>query len=50
MANTKGEKELKTDWPSEDGLSGGTQKQTGRVINLQYENSIVPRREKIGFD
>jgi len=47
-AATIGEKELKTDWPIEDGLTAGTQKQTGRVTNLVAENSIVPERETIG--
>lgn len=45
MANTTGEKELKTDWPIEEGLQGGTQKQTGRVMNLiPEEASLVPER------
>jgi len=31
---TAGEKELKTDWPFEFGLSGGTHKQVGKTMNL----------------
>lgn len=31
---TAGEKELMTRWPVEEGLTAGTQKQTGRVSNL----------------
>ena len=43
MANTAGEKELKTDWPIEEGLTARTQKQTGRVMNLvPEEGSTVP--------
>ena len=51
MANTTGEKELKTKWPVEEGLTAGTQKQTGRQMNLvAEEGSLVNRREKVGFD
>ncbi len=47
MANTTGEKELLTEWPIEEGLTGGTQKQTGRVMNLiPEEGSVVPERYK----
>lgn len=54
MANTIGEKELKIDWPVEEGLTAGTTKQTGRVMNLQPQGlngvkSIVSEREKVGF-
>ena len=31
---TAGEKELKTNWPIEEGLTAGTTKQTGRQENL----------------
>ena len=34
MASTAGEKELKTKWPNEKGLTAKTQTQTGRQINL----------------
>jgi hypothetical protein len=50
MANTAGEKELKTDWPHESGLTAGTQKQEGRQINLvAEEGSLVPARKKVGL-
>jgi len=49
MANTTGEKELKTDWPIEEGLTAETQKQTGRVMNLVPEISLVPERKKVGL-
>ena len=50
MANTAGEKELKTDWPIEEGLTAETQKQTGRTTNLvPQEGSLVPRRYKKGL-
>ena len=51
MANTSGEKELKTNWPVEKGLTARTQKQTGRTTNLvPEESSLVPEREKRGLD
>ena len=34
MANTRGEKELRTDWPHEEGLTARTQKQEGRQSRL----------------
>ena len=50
MANTTGEKELKTDWPITSGLTAKTQKQTGRQTNLvAEEGSLVPRRKKVGL-
>ena len=48
MANTTGEKELKTNWPVEEGLTARTQKQTGRVMNLVPENSTVLKRNLEG--
>ena len=47
---TSGEKELKTDWPHEEGLTAKTQKQTGRTMNLIAEKgSLVPERLKKGL-
>lgn len=37
MANTRGEKELRTDWPFEEGLTARTQSQTGRQMRLTPE-------------
>ena len=37
MANTRGEKELRTDWPFEEGLTARTQKQEGRQSRLEPE-------------
>lgn len=37
MANTRGEKELRTDWPFEEGLTARTQKQEGRQSRLIAE-------------
>lgn len=34
---TIGEKELRTDWPNEEGLTARTEKQTGRQSNLTPE-------------
>ena len=49
MANTTGEKELKTDWPVTTGLTAKTTKQTGRVMNLVPQtNSKVLRRRSYG--
>lgn len=49
MANTAGEKELKTDWPIEDGIIAETTKQTGHVMNLVPEDTIVPSRYRAGI-
>ena len=47
---TSGEKELKTDWPHETGLTAGTTKQEGRQSNLiPEEASLIPEREKVGM-
>ena len=51
MANTTGEKELKTDWPIEEGLTAKTQKQTGRQSNLVPQiRSNIPERKKVGIN
>ena len=45
--NEQGEKELKTDWPVEEGLTARTQKQEGRTSNLVIQQgSVVPSRNK----
>ena len=50
MANTSGEKELKTNWPHVSGLTAGTTKQKGRTIQLiPTEGSNVPRKDKVGM-
>ena len=51
MASTAGEKELKTKWPNEKGLTAKTQTQTGRVMNLIPQGilgvkSTVSKKEK----
>ena len=47
MANTVGEKELKTDWPHESGLEL-EDKHEGRKMHLEPEEaSLVPEREKV---
>ncbi len=48
------QKELKTRWPIESGLTAGTQKQTGKVMNLipsglHGVTSTVPQRKKVGL-
>ena len=51
MASTKGEKELKTDWPVEKGTTAETTKQTGMAMTMvATEGSLVPRRLKAGID
>ena len=46
----KGQKEIKTKWPITEGLTAGTTKQTGKVMNLIPQlGSIVSRKEKIGI-
>ena len=37
MANTRGEKELRTDYPFEQGLTARTQSQEGRQSRLEPE-------------
>ena len=49
MANTIGEKELKTRWPVVTGLDADS-KHEGRQTNLVAEQgSIVPYRKKMGL-
>lgn len=50
MANTIGEKELKTEWPITSGLVAGTTKQEGRQENLlATDGSMVPKRTLRGI-
>ena len=43
----RGEKELKTNWPVEEGLTAETQTQTARISNLVFqEGSNVLSRTK----
>ena len=45
----KGEKEIMTRYPIEEGLTAGTQKQTGnRFLNTNVD-SLVPSKDKIGL-
>lgn len=48
MANTTGEKELKTDWPITSGL-GANDKHDGRKMHLEPEQTLVPERKKVGL-
>jgi len=51
MANTIKEKELKTDWPITEGLTAGTTKQTGRLMNLMpTEKSFISAEKRKGID
>jgi hypothetical protein len=48
-AASSGEKELKTNYPVEDGLIAGTTKQTGHKESLEaQEKSLVLKKEKVG--
>lgn len=48
MADTIGQAEIRTNWPVEEGLTAGTQKQTGRQTNLlPEEGSLVDRNLKV---
>jgi len=48
--NTKGEKELKTKWPHEEGTTAGTTKTWGRKLTLEAERgSFVAKRKKVGL-
>lgn len=47
---TIGEKEIKKDWPVEEGIDDfETQSQIGRVANLVPSESLVPNRLKVGL-
>jgi len=51
MTSTIGEKELRTDWPNDEGLTARTQKQTGREMNLLPQGlngikTLVLKRDK----
>ena len=48
-AATLTEKEVKTRYPVVEGLTGGTQKQTGRTTNLVPQTSLVKQRLRVGI-
>lgn len=43
----KGTRHVKTNYPMEEGLTGGTNKQTGRTTNLVPQKSLIADRFKI---
>ena len=44
------QKAIKRNWPVDEGLTGGTNTQEGRVTNLVVqEKSLVSKREKVGL-
>jgi len=47
MANTKGEKELKTSW--DELTSSDSTKAVGHETSLKAEQSFVPARYKVGL-
>ena len=54
MANTIGEKELKTKWPHESGLTAGTQKQAGRQSvlipqGLHGVKDLTSKNDRVGL-
>ena len=48
-AATHNEKEVRTDYPVEEGLTAGYQRQVGRISNLVAESSFVLDRKKRGI-
>ena len=47
---TSGTRFISKDYPVEEGLEAGTEKQEGRISNLEAEEgSLVPRSQKIGI-
>jgi len=48
MANTKGEKELRTSWDEQ--TASDSTKFIGHIKNLIPEKSFVPQRKKAGLD
>ena len=44
------DKELKSNWPIEEGLTAATQTQEGRVMNLVPEQSLVSERQSRGLN
>ena len=49
MANTSGEKELKTDWPITEGLTLGTTKLRKYPHLIAQEADLTPERERVGL-
>ena len=49
MANTIGEKELKTEWPLEDGLDAGTTRKRQDYYLIPEEKSLIPERTTKGI-
>jgi len=48
---THNEQEVVTRYPVDEGLTAGTEKQTGRLLNLiAQEGSVVTRRESCGLN
>ena len=44
----RGEKELRRDWPHEEGLTAGTQTQEGRISKLEpTEGTVVLSRTRV---
>ena len=48
MANTHGEKELRTDW--DELTASDSTKAVGHVQNLVPGTSLIPERQKVGID
>lgn len=46
---TKGEKEIRKDWPIEEGLTAGTTKTHDRITYLQPEESNLTLGDKEGI-
>jgi len=46
---TIGEKEIKTKYPVEEGLTAGTTKQTGKRFLVPEQGTLIPERESVGL-
>lgn len=45
---TSGQKELRSDWPIEEGLEAGTTKRPDKVY-LDAENDLTSKNDKVGL-
>ena len=46
---THNEKEIKTDWPVDEGLDLGTTKQVGKKFLLPEEKSLLSKNSRVGI-
>ena len=46
---SSGTRFIKRNYPNEEGLTAGTEKQEGRISNLEAEESKTRERERVGI-